>query len=231
MDTTALNYPAPPFGAGRFGKFGWWMAAHQHHHDEHDGPPFPGGRRGRGGPRFGGPPWMGGPFGPDNRAKVRRGDTRDAVLLLLLEGPKHGYQLMAELSERSNGNWTPSPGSIYPVMRALEDSGLVTMDESDGRRIFTLTDDGRSIAERRQAAGPAPWEQFSAAPRNDIREAAMRLFPVLKQVAADGNPDTIQATVERLDGLRRDLYRLLADQPVPAEGEASPAADGQEDPA
>ncbi len=51
---------------------------------------------------------------------------------------------MTELTERSGGLWRPSPGSVYPVLAQLEDEGLVAVQESAGRRVFSLTDAGRT---------------------------------------------------------------------------------------
>src|SRR5579863_111969 len=50
--------------------------------------------------------------------------------------PMHGYQIITELTERSGGVWRPSPGSVYPTLQALEDQGLVTADQTEGRRVF-----------------------------------------------------------------------------------------------
>src|SRR6478735_6661636 len=82
--------------------------------------------RGRGGPR------------------ARRGDVRAAVLALLDERPMHGYEMIKELEERTQGAWVPSPGSIYPTLQLLEDEGLIRGEESDGKRRFALTDAGKS---------------------------------------------------------------------------------------
>ena len=71
-----------------------------------------------------GPAGFGGPFfGPGRRAG--RGDIRAAILALLAEEPMHGYQVIQVISERSGGNWTPSPGSVYPTLQQLEDEGLI----------------------------------------------------------------------------------------------------------
>ena len=86
--------------------------------------------RGRGGPR------------------ARRGDVRAAVLALLAERPMHGYEMIKEIEERTDGAWTPSAGSIYPTLQMLEDEGLIRGEESDGKRRFTLTEDGRRPAGR-----------------------------------------------------------------------------------
>ena len=65
----------------------------------------------------------------------------------------HGYQIMGEITERSGGVWHPSPGSVYPTLQALEDEGLVTATTADGRRVFQLTEEGRSVAENRRPTG------------------------------------------------------------------------------
>src|SRR5690242_21821398 len=90
--------------------------------------PYPGGPRGRG-------------------RKARRGDIRTAALLLLAEEPRNGYQIMQEVEERSQGEWRPSPGSVYPALAQLEDEGLIRSEEGDGRKLFALTDEGRKLVE------------------------------------------------------------------------------------
>src|ERR1700743_1131146 len=103
------------------------------------------GRGGRGGPR------------------ARRGDVRAAVLALLAERPMHGYEMIKEIEERSEGAWTPSAGSIYPMVQLLEDEGLIRGEESDGKRRFTLTDAGRTEQEEK-AGEVTPWDAVRAGP-------------------------------------------------------------------
>ena len=79
--------------------------------------------------------------------RARRGDVRTALLTLLAEEPRNGYQLMQEIERRSEGVWRPSPGSVYPALQQLEDEGLVRAEETDGRKLFHLTDEGRKAAE------------------------------------------------------------------------------------
>ena len=81
---------------------------------------------------FGGP---GGPFG-GRGPRARRGDVRAALLTLLAEEPRNGYQLMQEIERRSEGVWRPSPGSVYPALQQLEDEGLVRAEETDGRKLL-----------------------------------------------------------------------------------------------
>src|SRR5579859_1597465 len=93
-----------------------------------DRPPFGGGR--------------GGPFG-GARGRRRRGDVRLALLMLLAEEPRNGYQLMQTIEERSGGRWRPSPGSVYPTLAQLEDEGLIRAADYEGTKLFEITDQGR----------------------------------------------------------------------------------------
>src|SRR3954462_54518 len=77
------------------------------------------------------------------RHRVRRGDVRSAILALLDDRPMHGYERIQGLEERTGGRWTPSAGSIYPTLQLLEDEGLVTPEEVEGRKVFSLTESGK----------------------------------------------------------------------------------------
>ena len=92
--------------------------------------------------------------------RARRGDVRAAVLALLAERPMHGYEMIKEIEERTEGSWTPSAGSIYPTLQMLEDEGLISGQETEGKRRFTLTDSGRaeqeSALERAHPLGRGP---------------------------------------------------------------------------
>ena len=77
----------------------------------------------------------------DARPRVKRGDVRAAALALLADGPRNGYQIIQEISERSSGLWKPSPGSVYPALQQLEDEGLIAATTGEGgRRAFELTE-------------------------------------------------------------------------------------------
>src|SRR5213080_658585 len=101
---------------------------------------------------FGG---FGGDFGFGRRRRMRRGDVRAALLVLLAEEPRNGYQLMQAIEERSDGAWRPSPGSVYPTLQQLEDEGLVTAVQRDGQRVFEITEAGSRHVAERPADAPA----------------------------------------------------------------------------
>jgi DNA-binding PadR family transcriptional regulator len=195
---------------------------HHHHHDHvHDRPGFeerlrrhrrhgfgPGGDFGPFGGGFG-------PRGPRGRGrKARRGDIRTAALLLLAEEPRNGYQIMQEVQERSEGVWTPSPGSVYPALQQLEDEGLIVTREGEGRKAFEITEEGRKALAERGADRPAPWEQMS----EDVSPLAHQLGRLMREVAfafaqvmRTGSEEQMTRAKDVLTSARRDLYTILAE--------------------
>ena len=169
----------------------------------------PGGRRSRfnRGGRRGGP--RGGGFGPRGGGRMKRGDIRTAVLVVLSEQSGHGYQIIQALEAKTDGAWRPSPGSVYPMLQLLEDSGLATSSEQEGKRVYSITDAGRTEAEQRvEEAGRLPWEgSHGGGPRN----AMMQLQLAARAVFADGDPARIEAATAILDDARKRLYGLLAE--------------------
>jgi DNA-binding PadR family transcriptional regulator len=168
---------------------------------------------------FAGLPFGPGPGGPFGRGrgrgrKARRGDVRAAALMLLAEEPRNGYQIMQELEERSEGLWRPSPGSVYPALQQLEDEGLIRSQESDGRKLFHLTDAGRKTVDERPADAKVPWEQMS----HGMSDEAVELGSLMKEVAMAfvqvmrvGGAQQIGEAKTVLTDTRKALYRILAD--------------------
>ncbi|HTX63676.1 MAG TPA: PadR family transcriptional regulator, partial [Acidimicrobiales bacterium] len=137
-----------------------------------------------------------------------------AVLSLLAEQPMHGYQMITELAERSSGAWRPSPGSIYPTLQQLEDEGLVTVTEQDGRRTFALTEAGRDEVRRASAGRRAPWDELAeedGAEARSLRTTAFQVMGAVMQVAAAGDEGQVARAERLLKETRRSLYRLLAE--------------------
>jgi len=179
-----------------------------------------GGRR-RGG-SAGAPPWASGwrgaPFGSWNfpfgapRGRAGRGDVRAAVLLLLAEQPRHGYEIITELVERSEGRWQPSPGSVYPVLKRLASDGLVRARTEGERRVFELTDAGRRYVEDHADELGEPWAEIGGAPEAtmEMLDAARQAAGALWQVAQTGDDQQIAAATEVLAETKRALYRVLA---------------------
>ncbi|HEX9352316.1 MAG TPA: PadR family transcriptional regulator [Streptosporangiaceae bacterium] len=179
------------------------------------GPGGPGGwAGGPGGPGFGGPRgWWPGPPGPPRGPKAGRGDVRAAILALLKEGPRNGYQIMSEVEERSSGAWRPSPGAVYPALQLLADEGLIEAEESGGRRTFSLTEAGRRhIEDDPETARPA-WEAMAQDEPGEMPglfAQAARLGGSIVQLAHAGTPEQIRAAEQLLERTRREMYQILA---------------------
>src|ERR1700709_1506313 len=148
------------------------------------GPGFgPGRGRGRGGPR------------------ARRGDVRAAVLALLADRPMHGYEMIKEIEERSEGAWTPSAGSIYPMLQLLEDEGLIRGEDADGKRRFTLTDEGRKEQDEK-SGDVTPWDAVRAGGPTghlQLRGSIHQLLSAVKAVASGGAGEPQKEVRELLD--------------------------------
>ena len=74
-----------------------------------------------------------------------KGDLKYVILDLLKEKPRYGYEVIRELEDRSHGFYTPSPGVVYPTLQMLEEMGYASATERDGKKIYTITDDGREF--------------------------------------------------------------------------------------
>lgn len=161
-------------------------------------PPFAFGRRGRHWPR-----------------RASRGDIRAGILALLAEQPMHGYQIIQELESRSGGLWRPSPGSVYPTLQLLEDEGLVTHEEADGKRVYSLTDEGRARAEEARAASKRPpWEMHVKGEDETalrLRKAAFQVGAAAMQAAHAGSEEQAAKALEVLADARRRIYAILAE--------------------
>jgi DNA-binding PadR family transcriptional regulator len=147
--------------------------------------------------------------------RARRGDVRAAALTLLSERPMHGYEIIQELETRTGGVWKPSPGSVYPTLQLLADEGLVTANEVDGRRVFTLTEAGNAqVAARSAEGGVPPWVEMADDAGEPVQRMARALRSVViasKQLLRDGAPAQQSQATSILADTRRRLYALLAD--------------------
>jgi DNA-binding PadR family transcriptional regulator len=101
-------------------------------------------------------PWVG------RQRFFEPGEVRLAILSLLTEAPKHGYQLMKELQEFSGGLYTASAGSVYPTLQQLEAEAMVSVSVEGGRRVYRLTRAGRKEAAGDPEALRRIWNRAKA---------------------------------------------------------------------
>ena len=159
-------------------------------------------------------PWAGSRWGRWSRF-FGPGEVRLALLSLLEQGPKHGYELMKDLEARSGGVYKASAGAIYPVLQQLEDEGLVTSEQTKGKRTYRLTDAGRQELTR-EAEGVSriwqraqQWEGWGAGIGPAAAEIARPAAEVMKaafRAASHGSHDG-----QRMAKIREILERALHD--------------------
>lgn len=184
--------PGEPAGHWRSGPFGGPFGP-----PFGDGPPFGGRGRGRGGPR----------------GRARRGDVRASILALLKDRPMHGYEMIQEIAERSGGAWKPSPGSVYPTLQLLEDEGLISSETEGGKKLFALTESGRTEAE---AGSDAPWEEAGRGIDRDamhqMHHATGGLAGAFNQVWINGNAEQREKALTVVNEAKKKLYLILAEE-------------------
>ena len=172
------------------------------------GPGHGRGHRHRPGPPWGlfdGPPPWAGP-------RMKRGDIRTILLIALTDGPAHGYELMTRMADKSGGRWKPSPGSVYPGLQALEDEGLVSSNEVDGKKVYELTEAGQTEAATRaeRSDGPAWATGTDGSPDAKLRGAVFQLFGAVRQAAGSLPPEKVAEVEALVTETRRKIYELLA---------------------
>jgi DNA-binding PadR family transcriptional regulator len=145
--------------------------------------------------------------------RVRRGDVRVALLSLLHEGPKNGYQMIQDIEGRSRGVWRPSPGSVYPALQQLEDEGLVSGDESGGSRAYLLTEQGREQALRHLEA-EAPWDEVARsvpADRHELRLLWAQLNEAFAHLTRTASDQQVAEAKKLIKQTRKSVFQILAE--------------------
>ncbi|MBI4047063.1 PadR family transcriptional regulator [Paradevosia shaoguanensis] len=189
---------------------------HNHHHrDPRHGGPWARfeamGRRGFGGGKFG-PGGFGGDFGGDwgrfgDNFRIGRmlasGDLRLVALFLIEEQPRHGYDLIKAIEEKSGGLYSPSPGVIYPALTYLEEAGYVTSSVEGNKKAYTITEDGRTyLGENREAV---------ASTLDFLAKAGQRAKEMREHFEARGGRDRdIPGVLPEVNEARKELKSAIA---------------------
>jgi DNA-binding PadR family transcriptional regulator len=165
---------------------------------------------GRGGP-FGRSPRLGrhelsDMFGPAPRAD--RGIVRYLVLDAIARQPRHGYEIIQAIEERSAGTYRPSPGVVYPTLQLLEELGHARVEESEARKVYAITPEGErdlgahaeDVAEFYQDAGEGSWEDIADELR-DVFGRVGKMFRSIGRSARRGRltPSTLKKLRVALD--------------------------------
>jgi len=146
---------------------------------------------------------------------MRRGILKFAVLKMLSEFPRHGYDLIRTVRERG---WAGGPGSVYPILAALEAAGLVAGRDEGGRRVYEITEEGRRHLGEHAAElegllnEVSEHEEEASSIGSQLRDSAGRLMQAVSQLGPTSKPETIERARELLDETRKAIYQLLAEE-------------------
>jgi DNA-binding PadR family transcriptional regulator len=232
-------------GSGRYGGERGERGEHEFHGGP-AGPRWGGPGPGRrGGPGFGfqppfGPGGPGGPLteslayladeegfgrhghghGRGRGSRARKGDVRAAILDLFAEqGDRtwNGYQLIQEIPARTDGAWRPSAGSVYPSLQQLVEEGLIAPEGTGRRRVYTLTDEGRTYVEAHAEELRSSWDSAAGVTDEDaieFRNLIRQVMMAVMEVRRAGSADQVTQARAVLAQARKSLYLILArDEP------------------
>lgn len=140
--------------------------------------------------------------------RMRRGDIKYLLLDILKDKPRHGYEIINDLEAR-RGGYRPSPGSVYPTLQMLEEGGYLTSEQIEGKKVYTITDEGRTLLEER---GSAPFEANpKMAQAFEMRKTLMKFGSAVMDGVRDGDEETVKRISEIVNQARRDVYSVLAE--------------------
>ena len=156
------------------------------------------------------------------RDRARRGDARYILLDALRDGPKHGYEIIKALEERSAGKYIPSPGTVYPTLQYLEDQGFVRANQEAERRIYQLTESGQAELDAQASQVTAFWKRFAgkgvaAATQHEVRFLEDELehlnhivWSGLRPAIAQGQQDSIRRVRSAVEECQNKVRAIIA---------------------
>jgi DNA-binding PadR family transcriptional regulator len=119
------------------------------------------------------------------------GDLRLIALYLIEQQPRHGYDLIKAIEEKSAGFYTPSPGMVYPALTFLEEAGYVTSQADGNKKLYTITEEGRAhLSDNREAIeSTLAFLAKAGEQMNRFREFARADWPFNREGGPDAGPD------------------------------------------
>jgi DNA-binding PadR family transcriptional regulator len=141
----------------------------------------------------------------------QKGDLKYVILDLIKDKPCHGYEIIRRLEERSHGFYTPSPGAVYPTLQLLEEIGYIEAKQQDGKKVYTITDEGRKfLSEREQFAEGIKQQmrdRWSKKNTTDMRETMVEIGRIGRLIGRHfRNTDT-----EEMKRIRDVISRAYSD--------------------
>jgi DNA-binding PadR family transcriptional regulator len=162
-------------------------------------------RHGMGGGRHG----RGGDFGGGDMKRIGRmlaqGDLRLLALALIAEQPRHGYEIIKVLEDKTGGWYAPSPGIVYPTLTYLEEAGYVTAQADGTKKLYTITSEGRVYLEQNRAFVDAVLERLAAVGERAGRMRDRERGETVEHRGDASMPRSIQGAFQDLSEVVREV--------------------------
>jgi len=136
---------------------------------------------------------------------LAQGDLRLIVVALIAEQPRHGYEIIKVIEEKTADWYSPSPGIVYPTLSWLEDVGYVTAQAEGSKKLYTITDDGRAFLEQNRALADAVLARLAAIGER----AALRQLRSERDADGRRGPQVPPLVIAALDNLREAASKRL----------------------
>lgn len=146
----------------------------------------------------------------------QKGDLKYVILDLLKDKPRYGYEIIRVLEEESHGFYKPSAGVVYPTLQMLEEMGLASSTERDGKKIYEITEAGRRfLVERRDSADEVRrhmrhhWHRENSPAIGELMGEIARLGKSVGPRLRDANPEQLKRIGEIVSRTRREIEAIL----------------------
>lgn len=174
--------------------------------------------------------------GRGRRGRVERGMMRYVLLDALRDGPKHGYEVIKWLDERTGGAYAPSPGAVYPTLQMLDDLGFVRAGQEEDRRVYALTETGRTALEEHAEAMQQFWARFSGAGdpgidrpefgfvQDELRELTRTVWAAVRSAMDRGDAAAARDVRSAVERCKNEVREIIARGATAAPVADAPAA-------
>jgi DNA-binding PadR family transcriptional regulator len=151
-------------------------------------------------------------------SSFQKGDLKYVILDLLKEKPRHGYEIIRELEAMSHGLYTPSPGAVYPTLQMLEEIGYAEATERDGKKIYTITEEGlKFLDESQESANEVrshikhKWSFKNVGKMATMMKEYHALEHLLSQVLRSQDAEKMQRVRQALSDVYKEIEAIMAE--------------------